>query len=179
MQMSVEIFNDYTILKVDSNRYRTGIKRFWAAIIDAIVFSPLFFLHNWFFDLNKSEGLIIFWAIFVTLISTFYSVFLHYKYGQTIGKWAVGIKVVDISETRNISFKQSLFRDGVYILIELAAVIYFVLKSESFSNKFESYTDFSGNAQLVWLLLELITMLTNKKRRALHDYLANSVVIRI
>ena len=31
---------------------------------------------------------------------------------------------------------------------------------------------------LLWFLLELITMLTNKKRRAIHDYIAGSVVIR-
>jgi uncharacterized RDD family membrane protein YckC len=28
-----------------------------------------------------------------------------------------------------------------------------------------------------WFLLELITMLTNKKRRAVHDYIAGSVVV--
>jgi uncharacterized RDD family membrane protein YckC len=31
---------------------------------------------------------------------------------------------------------------------------------------------------LCWFLAEVITMLTNEKRRALHDFLAGTVVIR-
>lgn len=35
-----------------------------------------------------------------------------------------------------------------------------------------------GGALLGWSLLELITMLTNSKRRALHDWIAGTVVVR-
>jgi uncharacterized RDD family membrane protein YckC len=30
-----------------------------------------------------------------------------------------------------------------------------------------------------WFVLELLTMLTNNKRRALHDFIAGSVVVRL
>jgi uncharacterized RDD family membrane protein YckC len=33
-------------------------------------------------------------------------------------------------------------------------------------------------AGLLWFLLEIITLFANKKRRALHDFIAGSVVIR-
>lgn len=35
-----------------------------------------------------------------------------------------------------------------------------------------------GGVALVWFLLELGTMLASEKRRALHDYIAGTVVIR-
>lgn len=31
---------------------------------------------------------------------------------------------------------------------------------------------------LIWYFLELVTMLTNRKRRALHDFIAGTVVVR-
>ena len=34
-------------------------------------------------------------------------------------------------------------------------------------------------ARYAWYLLEVVTMLTNHKRRALHDYIAGSVVVRV
>jgi len=32
---------------------------------------------------------------------------------------------------------------------------------------------------LVWFVAELVTMLTNAKRRAVHDFIARSVVVRL
>ncbi|MBL7702611.1 MAG: RDD family protein [Ferruginibacter sp.] len=164
---------------MEITRYNTGGRRFLAAIIDGIVFYPIVFINNWIFEPGKSESLIVTWTIFITIISTLYSVLLHYKYGQTVGKMAVRIKVVDVSETRNMTFRQSFFRDCIYILIELLAVIYIVSISGTFSDKLESYNNIVSNAQLLWILIELITMFTNSKRRALHDYIARSVVIRV
>jgi uncharacterized RDD family membrane protein YckC len=31
----------------------------------------------------------------------------------------------------------------------------------------------------LWFLAEVVTMLTNEKRRALHDWIAGSVVVRV
>lgn len=161
------------------NKYNTGGRRFLAAIIDGIVFFPIGFIQNWIFEPGKSESLIITWTIFITITSTLYSVLLHYKYGQTVGKMVVKIKVVDVNETRNMKFRQSFLRDCIYILIEILAVIYIVSISGTFWDKLESYNNIVSNAQLLWILIELITMFTNPKRRALHDYMAGSVVIRV
>ena len=32
---------------------------------------------------------------------------------------------------------------------------------------------------LIWTVLEILTMLTNDKRRALHDYIAGTVVVKV
>jgi uncharacterized RDD family membrane protein YckC len=41
------------------------------------------------------------------------------------------------------------------------------------------YNIVNGLFSLIWLGVELVTMLFNQKRRALHDYIAGSVVMDI
>lgn len=114
-------------------------------------------------------------------IPIIYSIISHYKYGQTIGKWVAGIKVLDISETKNINIRQSILRDSFYLTIELIGFFYFlfmVVKNGDSSYFLVGFYGFADIPFLIWTLLELITMLTNNKRMAIHDFLAKSVVVR-
>jgi len=49
----------------------------------------------------------------------------------------------------------------------------------------EEFLEYIANNMLfnlipaIWFLAEAISMLTNKKRRAIHDYIAGTVVVRI
>jgi uncharacterized RDD family membrane protein YckC len=167
---------------MQTEKYRTGLKRLWAAIVDSIVFMPLLLVDKWLFTSGKNNSLLTSWIIFTTFLPIVYSIFLHYKYGQTIGKWVAGIKVLDATETKNISIKQSIARDSVYLIVQLIALSYFLVQSFTQNNNeifINDFNDFSSTPLLVWTLLELITMLTNSKRRAVHDFLAKSVVVKI
>ena len=42
-----------------------------------------------------------------------------YKYGMTIGKWVAGIKVIDVSESKNITLRQAFLRDIVFVILTL------------------------------------------------------------
>lgn len=85
---------------MDNRKYQTGLKRLGAAILDGIVFWPLIFVEEWIFKSTQNTTLIFFiWLIFSAFLPIFYSIILHYKYGQTYGKWVAGIKVIDVSET--------------------------------------------------------------------------------
>ena len=67
------------------------------------------------------------------------------------------------------------------LLIELGGLVYFFIMSQStgdYSYLLNNLHDFSSTPFFVWTLLEIITMLTNSKRRAIHDFLAKSVVVR-
>ena len=167
--------------KKDTEKYRTGLKRIGASILDGFVFMPLLFLEQWIYK-NTSNIFILFaWATFVGFAPLFYSVILHYKTGKTYGKWVAGVEVLDISETRKLTFLQSVYRDSFYLLIAIAGTVYYgflLAHSESAEDVLSDYSSFSNNPVLWWTLLELITMLTNNKRRAVHDFLAKSVVVR-
>jgi uncharacterized RDD family membrane protein YckC len=167
---------------MDNFKYNTGLRRLGAAIIDGVVFIPFIFIQNWLFDITESLTVKIIWTIFLLFLSLFYSIFLHYKYGQTFGKWVAGVKVLNIDESKTITLKQSVIRDSFYLVTEVFALLYFTFlffgtnKSE---NLFNDYREFNTYPTLIWTLLELISMLTNNKRRAVHDFLAKSVVVRL
>ena len=135
-----------------------------AAIVDGIVFVPFIFFDGWI--LNSANNSIIFlW---------------HYKYGQTIGKWVTGVKVVDVSEITNISLKQSIRRDSFYLAFELIGLLYFLFlwfQTGKTEYLLIDYNSFAGVPIFIWMLIELGSMLSNPKRRAIHDFLAKSVVI--
>ncbi|MEX6690166.1 RDD family protein [Danxiaibacter flavus] len=166
---------------MDTERYRTGSKRFWAAVVDGIVFMPILLVDRYLITSATNKFVLLTWQTFSIFIPVFYSIIAHYKYGQTVGKWVTGVKVLDVTETRNISLQQSFLRESVYLLVELTGFLYYVvslLRSGEFQYRYIETNDFASNFVFVWTLLELITMLTNSKRRAVHDFIAKSVVVR-
>ena len=105
-------------------------------------------------------------------------------WGQTLGKRAVGVIVRDVTE-RPLSIRQAVLRDAVPIALstlqfwddlpdllrgrdpllpggEIHAVAFGLL----------------GWVSVLWFAAEVVTMLTNRKRRAVHDFIAGSVVLR-
>jgi uncharacterized RDD family membrane protein YckC len=166
---------------MDNQKYHTGLKRFGAAIVDGIVFMPLLLVDQLLPGKTDNNSIIILWTIFKTFLPLFYSIFAHYKYGQTIGKWVAGVKVLDISETKTITLRQSILRDSFYLAIEITGLLYFmflILQNGKTEYILDNYINFSDQPILWWTIIELISMLLNPKRRAVHDLLARSVVIK-
>lgn len=166
---------------MDTKKYRTGLKRLGAALLDGIVFIPLLFIGQWIYKTTNNTSILFTWTTFLVFAPIIYSILLHYKYGQTYGKWVAGVKVLDAGETRTLTFRQSLYRDSFYLLVATIGLIYYgVLLTQTTEQQIvlNEYSSFSDNPIFWWTLIELITMLTNSKRRALHDFIAKSVVVR-
>src|SRR5688572_26373148 len=143
-------------LFMENLKYQTGLKRFGAAIVDAIVFIPLVFVDRLF---SSDITVRLIWTVFVVFLSLFYSIFLHYKYGQTIGKWVTRVKVVDIEEKKGLSLKQSFIRDSFNVICEVLALAYLCLlinQSYSLGDAFYKYRDFANKPEAIWIILELI-----------------------
>ena len=168
-------------------RYRTFWPRLWAGLIDGLVFAPLSWLDTWVWQTVSEPSVLAGWFILNSLVFVGYSIALHGLFGQTIGKRLMGIQVLDISESK-LSMKQALLRDSVFLgflviglAIDLPAVASganpydpesFTLSNLSIAALISLY------AFLAWFLLELVSMLLNPKRRAIHDLIAGSVVVR-
>ncbi|MCH6258114.1 RDD family protein [Puniceicoccaceae bacterium K14] len=163
------------------NRYQTGGARFLAGILDGFVFMPFNLLDEWLSSSITHELALASWVALSFQVYWLYSVILHKKYGQTLGKMVMKIHVVDVSETKGLSYRQSFLRDSVYIGINVVTMFYYL-----FHTLTDSYTEDRADTiglaislgSLFWFGLEIITMLTNSKRRALHDYIAGTVVIK-
>lgn len=165
---------------MSASKYHTGLRRFGAAVIDGIIFTPLLFADLWVLNQTDNVWIVFAWTVFNATLYYLYSIFFHYRFGRTVGKWIVGIKVLDISESKLLNFKQSVLRDSLYVLIQLIGFIYFlyrVAQTGDIDIIIMDYRNFIDYSFLCWMAVELLSMLTNEKRRAVHDWLAGSVVI--
>ncbi len=181
-------------------KYNTFWRRFWANTIDGvIIYLPIVLLNYVLFYENTVTGeksildyLFSYDRSFtnsdVTLavISAFiyiaYSVYLTGVHGGTLGKKAMGITVLDGDDEQNyIGIKRAVIRDLPYIIAECVSIIYLLVVFGS-GDGIALHTDpvmrIIDNLIGIWAIAELITMLGNERRRAIHDILANSVVMK-
>ena len=169
-------------------QYQTFWPRLKAGIIDAIIFCPFSMIAELLRHKSNSDFLILSWDQFQMWSWVAYSVLMHGLKGQTIGKKFCNVKVFDISGGL-LSLRQAFMRD-IILVISSAAITTYVFINPGF------YIDIlKGNVRdvglmprewlifsmtsLVWCVLEFITMLTNSKRRAIHDFIAGSIVKRV
>lgn len=164
-------------------KYKTFWRRFWAGFVDGLVFLPISWLDGFLFDPQRDLGVLVVWAIISYSAYWLYSVLLHARYGQTLGKMVAKVQVLDLSEERIPTLKQAFVREAGYIILNTLSLIWFIYLVVT-----RRYTDTSqlingpalllAFASLGWYLLEIITITTNQKRRAFHDFIAGTVVVR-
>jgi len=166
----------------ERDKYRTFWRRVGAMFLDGAVLAPFAWLDQLIWNHTSQPLVLLPWGIFDLLIGPVYEVGFVAACGQTLGKMACGVRIFDL-DGKSVSLKQAVLRHIVPILF----VPYFVflqvqnILGGHLANR--ALGDFSTlrNLFLVWIgwfLLEAITMLTNKKRRAIHDFIASTVVIR-
>ena len=176
--------------------YATFSQRLLAGFIDMLVFLSLMFVYRLMSSNSISGDLML--EFVVLSVPVIYTVLLNYYYGGTLGKLAQGIRITQIDGSK-ISFVQSLLRSSVDIIITLVlfAITVVTLTSlglDQLSEYFyqdwfdrsiylmDYYPDWEPwveNIMLAWYWSELLVMLTNERRRALHDFIADSVVIKV
>ena len=169
-------------------RYRNFWRRFWAGFVDGIVLYPLSLLDPWMWGLALPIPVLVLWFLLSNTVGVAYSVVLHGLFGQTIGKRAVGVKVYDVSGSR-LSFRQAVLRDCFPIVMNILAVMAGLPVVLSGNNPYDPASLAESGmspwmlamvwSSFIWLALELTTMFLNPYRRALHDLIAGSVVMRV
>lgn len=166
------------------DKYNTFGRRFWAGFIDGLVFIPITFMDDFMSSSSAGQAALIVWSIISYSIYWLYSVLLHARYGQTLGKMVAKVSVLDVSEKYTPSFRQAMLRDSGYIAINSLALIYAIyLILNGLYVQGAEHSTLPGQilawCSLGWFFLEIVTMLTNKKRRAFHDVIAGTVVVRV
>jgi uncharacterized RDD family membrane protein YckC len=164
-------------------KYDTFGQRFWAGVLDdLVVIVPLGIVHTFMPAPDRSVAVAMTWTIVSWLMARSYSVILHARYGQTLGKMLAGVRVLDLSEQRVPGLKQALLRDLGANGIAISAVGYqlFLMAAGRYArNQVGPGGRMIVIMSLGWFLLDCITMMTNSRRRAVHDYLAGTVVVRL
>ncbi len=114
---------------------------------------------------------------------------MHGRFGQTLGKMVCKVKVIDKSEKKPITYRQAFLRDSVVIILGLLFTFFAgsgfldginpYNRPETVNAEIPPWMSFLSWINSLWFFIEIITMLTNKKRRAVHDFIASSVVVKI
>lgn len=176
------------------HRYKTFWARLWASWTDGLVLMPAALLFAYLLDPKTSLWETVRWlAVIVSVLSNvyswFYSIFMHGRWGQTVGKMVTRVKVVDAKTEEPITYRKAFLRDAVPILLVFplhAHSLYQLITGAEYQG-FQSDLDLSAQAGgsvwtafivWIWCFAEIVTMLTNDKRRALHDFIAGTVVVR-
>lgn len=170
---------------------------FWirlkANILDAILFIPVICVSLYLMRFGVVALLL---SLIPSLLFTlWYQVYLVEKHGGTPGKLLMGVKIININGNE-IGWNEAILREcitiGINILSTLSTIwVVTNLVDESHflslgllekMEYMENLTPVKNKIELwvinIWAYSELLVLLLNKRKRAIHDYIAGTVVIK-
>lgn len=179
----------FVIPNVKENIYSGFWPRFCAGFMDGIICFPVTYVIG-FID-GFSEYSFCFSFVLNLSFCIYYEVYLVKRYGGTLGKQFFGLKIIS-KEGKNVGWKESFLRYSVNILIYVLSFVFTFttvlgISDEQFFNmeflkRSDSIFDLGSNwwvdVLVIWVLSEFIVLLTNKRKRAVHDFIAGTVVIK-
>ena len=176
---------------VIEERYRTLWRRIFAVFFDIIALLPLGWLDVFLWNTSDSVPALIAWLLLFIAATVGYEVGFLWYCGQTPGRMLTGVIVRDYDRDGGITLCQALIRHSVPTVmygVTLPFLLSNMLSGDIMNRGFGHFPEdmslltspvfWLGMVQIGWILLEIITALFNRKRRALHDYLAHTVVER-
>lgn len=166
------------------HRYDTFWARFWAINIDGFIINIVLQVFK-IFPTSESSLIAFLLTMLAVNIPYLYAVLMLGKYGQTIGKMVMKVKVVDKTTEDRLSYFQSFMREAVPIfLVNTVLLLNYILFSDidvkTFNLSVLGYVllYLPLGMVVIWSVLEIVTMLFDEKNRALHDKIADTVVIK-
>ena len=169
-------------------KYRTAWRRLWAGLVDGAIFLPFGWLDDVLWRNVASPMVLVPWFVLYSFLMVGYSIGFHWAWGQTLGKRLAGVRVFNVAGGR-LSFRQAALRDILPLSLTLVGVPMDVPKVAQGINPLlpqagglaglSMFQMFVLWASLAWFVVEVVTMLSNRRRRALHDFIAGSVVMKV
>jgi uncharacterized RDD family membrane protein YckC len=172
-------------------RYAGFWPRLWAIVIDIVVLAPLIAVGFWAMYTSRAAALAV--QIPLELLFAFYNIYFVGRWGQTIGKLVLRIRVVALDGS-DAGYVRGFYRHSVDLAFSTVSATLTMLALLSISSaEFDSLT-FEGKMDLLaertpswsrfvdwlslaWIASELVVLLLNEKRRAIHDFIAGTVVV--
>lgn len=160
-------------------KYQTFTPRLVALLIDGFIMMPLAVLDDWFRRAEFSSAFFYVWIPLSVMVAPVYKILMHGFYGQTLGKMFMNVKVLNASE-EPLKFSQAVIRETPQIIFTAVSIYIGIAflgvsqEDENFQTAYKFFMTFAG----VWGLADILTFFTNNKRRALHDFLAGTVVVK-
>jgi uncharacterized RDD family membrane protein YckC len=178
-------------MTTDSLRYAGFWPRLGSILLDCLILFPLSAVVFWA-DAHY-RMFMVYYLIPGTVFGLFYSVYLVRRFGGTPGKLIVGIRIRKL-DGEPVGYREAFLRYfpefvfGLLMSIALIFPLFHMSDAEyhslSFMERAKRMVELAPSwykplqiAQNIWVWGELIVLLTNRKRRALHDFIAGTVVV--
>lgn len=167
----------------ETTKYHTFWPRLWALVLDALIMIPVISLGEYLMRPDRGLSSVISGLALASFLPICYRTLMHACFGQTVGKMVARVKILDASESRGPSFWQCMVRDlPEYMVATLTA--YHAVELFRLGTYQPDQPDRSTFAHAVdlsyitWWFAEAMALSANFRRRALHDWLAGTVVIK-
>jgi uncharacterized RDD family membrane protein YckC len=166
--------------------------RFGSLLLDILIIMPVVFIFLYLNGLSKNAC---FYTVIPFLIFHFwYNIYLVQKNGGTPGKLISGITILKTDGT-DLTWREAILRHIVsFSLTIFISIITIIALSQSDTEYYESlnwmkkqqylmtllpvYFSVNTWASNIWTYSELFVLLFNKRKRALHDFIAETVIVR-
>ena len=179
-------------MDTDQIQYGGFWRRFAALLLDGLVLVPVSVP-----DVLLSHRYRLFSVYYLVpraLFGLFYGVYLVRRYGGTPGKLIMSLRIRRVSGEA-VGYREAFLRYAPEFLFSLLLSIALIMPTLqmtdaqyhalSFAERSKRLFDLAPGwfrpvwiLQQVWMWGEFIVLLTNRKRRALHDFIAGTVVVR-
>jgi uncharacterized RDD family membrane protein YckC len=162
-------------------------------LIDFLVLAPVLVVHRWADSVSKSAAMAL--LVPLTYVYVGYSIYYHGRFGQTLGKLFMGIRIVN-RNGEAIGWTKAWLRSSLDVLFTALSVVaqfmalaaiadhdyYNVGWMQRYQNLYAlrpAWLSWTDTIIEIWSWSEVIVMLFNRERRALHDFIAGTVVIAL
>ena len=170
--------------------YGSLYKRLSAFLIDCVIFSvPYLFIYYYY------PSYYILFIVITMPIYPFISLFFLIKFEATPGKIFLGLKVLS-ENFQKLNLKQAILRTIIDIIFGIILTLGYLQAMfevninpleivnldkyfEELKTNFSSVYNFFDISNYFWLISEFIVINFNFKKKAIHDYISNSVVVNV
>lgn len=185
-----------TALAIDMEHDQLRYAGFWprlgSLLLDIVIMMPLAIIayigqnHYRLFDVYELLPLVLF--------GLWFNVYLVGRFGGTPGKLILGMRIVKVSGEaasygaafiRNfpLFILDAVWRIGFALaLLQMTDAAYFALdwhhRNVALAKMVPPWSHWVQVGMSVWFWSEVVVLLTNKKRRAIHDFIAGTVVVK-
>lgn len=176
----------------DGSKVYAGFwRRLGALLVDNFVLIPFVVIFVWLDGLSISSAMVA--AVASVTLLTAYFIYFHYRFGATVGKMVTNIKVT-LPNGSPIGFTEAFLRSSVDLGFSMVAT--FAQLSARINADAQRYLSLDwagrdeyasslvpawyGNVEVLgelWFWSEVVVLLFNEHKRALHDFIAGTVVI--
>lgn len=167
-------------------------RRLGAHFLDILILAPVSIVS--IFGTSYSKNFYIISLLPTLLFAIWYSIILVAKYGGTPGKLIMGIRIVNLDGSA-IGYKTAFIRESIqFFLSYLGAVgiaiaamnvadanyygLGFQERTIAIMKNAPSWYNVAHWVTVIWVWSEFLIMLTNDRRRSIHDFIAGTVVVR-